>query len=38
LWSQVLALGAYDLLPTPPERGEFLRTIYSAVRHPPAAA
>ena len=38
LWSQVLALGAYDLLPTPPERREFLRTVFSAVRHPPAAA
>jgi len=38
LWSEVLALGAYDLLPTPPERREFLRTVYSAVRHAPAAA
>jgi DNA-binding NtrC family response regulator len=38
LWSQVLALGAYDLLPTPPERQEFLRTVLAAVHHTSAAA
>jgi DNA-binding NtrC family response regulator len=32
LWSQVLAQGAYDLLPKPPERTEFLRTVFGAVR------
>jgi len=38
LWSQVLALGAYDLLPTPPERREFLHTVLGAVHHPLEAA
>jgi DNA-binding NtrC family response regulator len=38
LWSQVLAMGAYDLLPAPPERREFLRTLFSAVHHTQAAA
>jgi DNA-binding NtrC family response regulator len=33
LWSQVLSLGAYDLLPKPLERTEFLRTVFGAVRH-----
>ncbi len=37
LWSQVLNLGAYDLLPKPPEREEFLRTVFGAVRHQQAA-
>ncbi len=38
LWSQVLSLGAYDLLPQPPERQEFLRTVFAAVQHTRAAA
>ena len=38
LWSQVLALGAYDLLPTPPERREFLRTGFNAIQSTHAAA
>ena len=38
LWSQVLSLGAYDLLPQPPERQEFLRTVFGAVHHTRAAA
>lgn len=37
LWSEVLEMGAYDLLPTPPERAEFLRTVFSAVHHTCAA-
>ncbi|MBZ5497103.1 MAG: response regulator [Acidobacteriia bacterium] len=37
LWSQVLALGAYDLLAKPPERTEFLRTVFGAVQHIQAA-
>jgi len=37
LWSQVLNLGAYDLLPNPPERGEFLRTVFGAVQNRQAA-
>jgi DNA-binding NtrC family response regulator len=37
LWSQVLEMGAYDLLPKPPERTEFLRTVFSAVQHTAAA-
>lgn len=32
MWSQVLAMGAYDLLPKPPERQEFLRTVFSAMQ------
>ena len=38
LWAQVLALGAYDLLPTPPEKREFLRTVFNAVHSPHVAA
>ncbi len=37
LWSEVLALGAYDLLPKPVDRTEFLRTIFGAVRYEQAA-
>ena len=37
LWSQVLALGAYDLLPMPPERTDFLRSVFGAVRQSQAA-
>jgi DNA-binding NtrC family response regulator len=37
MWSQVLEMGAYDLLPKPPERTEFLRTVFSAVQHIEAA-
>jgi DNA-binding NtrC family response regulator len=37
LWSQVLEMGAYDLLPKPPERSEFLRSVFSAVQRVPAA-
>jgi DNA-binding NtrC family response regulator len=33
LWSQVLSLGAYDLLPKPLERTEFLRTVFGAIQH-----
>jgi DNA-binding NarL/FixJ family response regulator len=38
LWSQVLALGAYDLLPKPPEKAEFLRTVFGAVQNRQTAA
>ncbi len=38
LWSQVLSLGAYDLLPKPPERQEFLRTVFGAIHHSHEAA
>ena len=37
LWSEVLALGAYDLLSKPPERAEFLRTVFSAAHDIQAA-
>jgi two-component system, NtrC family, nitrogen regulation response regulator NtrX len=37
MWSQVLAMGAYDLLPKPPERQEFLRTVFGAVQKVQAA-
>jgi DNA-binding NtrC family response regulator len=37
LWSQVLEMGAHDLLPKPPDRSEFLRSVFSAVRQVPAA-
>jgi DNA-binding NtrC family response regulator len=37
MWSQVLAIGAYDLLPKPPERQEFLRTVFGAVQNVQAA-
>jgi DNA-binding NtrC family response regulator len=37
LWSEVLEMGAYDLLSTPPERTEFLRTVFNAVHHSHAA-
>lgn len=37
MWSQVLALGAYDLLPKPPERQEFLRTVVGAMHSVQAA-
>ncbi len=37
MWSQVLAMGAYDLLPKPPERQEFLRTVFGAVHKVQAA-
>ncbi len=37
LWSQVLSTGAYDLLPKPPERGEFLRAVFGAVQGVDAA-
>lgn len=32
LWSEVLGLGAYDLLAKPPDRQEFLRSVLSAVK------
>ena len=38
LWSQVLSLGAYDLLLKPPERREFLRTVFGAIHHSHEAA
>jgi DNA-binding response OmpR family regulator len=37
LWSHVLELGAYDLLPKPLERAEFLRAVTGAVHHTRAA-
>jgi DNA-binding NtrC family response regulator len=37
MWSQVLAMGAYDLLPKPPERQEFLRTVIGAMQNIQAA-
>jgi FixJ family two-component response regulator len=37
LWSQVLSVGAYDLLPKPVERKELLRTVLGAVQHRDAA-
>ncbi len=37
MWSQVLAMGAYDLLPKPPERQEFLRTVFGALHNVQAA-
>ncbi len=37
MWSQVLAMGAYDLLPMPPERQEFLRTVVGAMHSVQAA-
>jgi DNA-binding NtrC family response regulator len=37
LWSQVLSLGAYDLLPKPVERQELLRTVLGAVQNQHAA-
>ncbi len=37
LWSQVLSSGAYDLLPKPPERSEFLRAVFGAVQGEHAA-
>ena len=33
LWSEVLSRGAYDLLPKPVERSEFLRTVFGAVHN-----
>ena len=32
LWSQVLAQGAYDLLPKPPDRKELLRAVTGALQ------
>jgi DNA-binding NtrC family response regulator len=37
LWSEVLSGGAYDLLPKPVERSEFLRTVFGAVHSNQAA-
>ena len=37
LWSEVLSMGAYDLLPKPVERMEFLRSVFGAVHDSEAA-
>ncbi len=37
LWSQVLSSGAYDLLPKPMERADFLRAVFGAVQGTNAA-